>query len=70
MPPGLADYPGVWVAPPGEQPRKIAAIGVRLARNRTLHGVALNVDVDLDWFHHIVPAASPSTASRRWPPRV
>ncbi|MEZ5381884.1 MAG: lipoyl synthase [Microthrixaceae bacterium] len=51
----LDDYPGVWVAPPGERPRKIAAIGVRLARNRTLHGVALNVDVDLDWFNHIVP---------------
>ncbi|MEZ5374532.1 MAG: lipoyl(octanoyl) transferase LipB [Microthrixaceae bacterium] len=51
----LDDYPGVWVAPPGERPRKIAAIGVRLVRNRTLHGVALNVCPDLGYFQHIVP---------------
>ena len=51
----LDDYPGVWIAPDGERPRKIAAIGVRLVRNRTLHGVALNVDPDLGYFDHIVP---------------
>jgi lipoic acid synthetase len=51
----LDDYPGVWIAPEGERPRKIAAIGVRLVRNRTLHGVALNVHPDLSYFDHIVP---------------
>ncbi|MSO37511.1 MAG: lipoyl synthase [Acidimicrobiia bacterium] len=41
---------GVWVG--GE---KIAAIGVRVARGRTMHGFALNVDPDLAMFDHIVP---------------
>jgi lipoyl(octanoyl) transferase len=35
---------GVWV--PGEPPRKIASIGVRVSRWVTTHGVALNVDLD------------------------
>jgi lipoic acid synthetase len=43
-------YPGVWV---GEE--KIAAIGVKVARGRTRHGFALNVDPDLSMFGHIVP---------------
>ena len=37
------------------RPRKIAAIGVRVRRGRTLHGFALNVDPDLSWFGRIVP---------------
>jgi lipoate-protein ligase B len=41
---------GVWV---GNE--KIAAIGVRVARDRTMHGFALNVDPDLAMFGHIVP---------------
>jgi lipoic acid synthetase len=43
-------YPGVWV---GDE--KIAAVGVRVARARTRHGFALNVDPDLTMFDHIVP---------------
>jgi lipoyl synthase len=43
-------YTGVWV---GDE--KIAAIGVRVARGRTRHGFALNVDPDLTMFEHIVP---------------
>jgi lipoic acid synthetase len=43
-------YTGVWV---GDE--KIAAIGVRVARGRTRHGFALNVDPDLSMFGHIVP---------------
>ena len=35
--------------------RKIAAIGVKLSRGRTMHGFALNVDPDLTFFDHIVP---------------
>ena len=47
---------GVWVDPGGANPRKIAAIGVKLNRARTMHGFALNVDrAVLDWFNHIVP---------------
>ena len=41
---------GVWI---GNE--KIAAIGVRVARGRTMHGFALNVDCDLAMFGHIVP---------------
>lgn len=58
---GLADvgrleqYPGVWVAPESETPRKIAAIGVRLTRGRSMHGFAINVDPDMSMFTHIVP---------------
>ena len=47
-------YTGVWV---GDE--KIAAIGVRVARGRTRHGFALNVDPDLSMFEHIVPCGIP-----------
>ena len=46
---------GVWVDVDGPRPRKIAAIGVRITRARTMHGFALNVDPDLEWFERIVP---------------
>jgi lipoic acid synthetase len=55
----LEGYPGVWADVSG-RPSKIAAVGVRTERNdagrrRTLHGVALNVDIDLSGFAAIVP---------------
>src|SRR5205814_9454817 len=46
----LEGYPGVWIGD-----RKIAAIGVKLSRGRTMHGFALNVDPDLTFFEHIIP---------------
>ncbi|MGH9138509.1 MAG: lipoyl synthase [Acidimicrobiales bacterium] len=46
----LDDYPGVWI-----DDRKIAAIGVRQIKGRTMHGFALNVSPDLSYFGHIVP---------------
>ncbi len=51
----LAGYPGVWVEPEGPNPRKICAIGVRVSRGRSMHGFALNVAPDMDYFGHIVP---------------
>ena len=51
----LDRHTGVWVEPDGFRPRKIAAIGVRLSRARSMHGFALNVDPDLEWFSRIVP---------------
>ena len=51
----LPGYPGVWVDPQGSSPRKIAAVGVRVSRGRSMHGLALNVDPDLEWFRRIVP---------------
>ncbi|MHB1520966.1 MAG: lipoyl synthase [Ferrimicrobium sp.] len=50
----LAEYPGVWVGPT-DAPRKIAAIGVKLSRGRSMHGFALNVHTDLGMFDHIIP---------------
>jgi lipoyl synthase len=51
----LRGYPGVWVDADGDNPRKIAAIGVRLAHGRTMHGFALNVATDLTYMReHIV----------------
>jgi lipoyl(octanoyl) transferase len=47
---------GVWVrAGVGKPARKVAAIGVRVARATTLHGFALNCDCDLNAFTTIVP---------------
>ncbi len=48
-------FPGVWVDPGGVSPRKICAIGIRVTRGRSMHGLALNVDPDMDWFSRIVP---------------
>ncbi|MFP4127164.1 MAG: lipoyl(octanoyl) transferase LipB [Alphaproteobacteria bacterium] len=45
---------GIWVAVPGGE-AKIAALGVRLKRWVSLHGVALNVDPELARFAGIVP---------------
>jgi lipoyl(octanoyl) transferase len=52
---------GVWVrgasgaGAAAGQDRKVAAIGVRVARGVTMHGFALNCDSDLSWFDRIVP---------------
>lgn len=42
---------GVWV----EGQRKLAAIGVRVKRGVTTHGLALNVNTDLAWFDEMIP---------------
>jgi lipoyl(octanoyl) transferase len=52
------DRIGVWVARPEKgagAEDKIAAIGIRLKRWVSLHGVALNVDPELAHFSGIVP---------------
>jgi lipoyl(octanoyl) transferase len=45
---------GVWVVD-SKGKRKIAAIGIRVARGVTMHGFALNVEPDLSAFEAIVP---------------
>lgn len=52
------DRVGVWVARPDKgdgHEDKIAAIGVRLKRWVSLHGIAINLEPDLDHFSGIVP---------------
>jgi lipoyl(octanoyl) transferase len=45
---------GVWIRDERGD-RKIAAIGIRVARGTTMHGFALNVNPDLSYFDRIVP---------------
>ena len=47
-------HPGIWVAGDG-QLEKIAAIGVRISRWVSWHGIAINLDPDLSAFDRIVP---------------
>ena len=58
---------GVWVSDRGSPPAKIAAIGVRLRRWVSSHGVSLNVAPDLSHFAGIVPCglAEPVTSLAR-----
>lgn len=45
---------GVWVDTP-RGPEKLCAIGVKVTRWITMHGFALNVNTNLDYFNHIIP---------------
>lgn len=51
----VAGRSGVWLPPDTRGARKIAAIGIRVARGTTLHGFSLNCDCDLDAYSAIVP---------------
>jgi len=58
------DRVGVWVARPDKgdgHEDKIAAIGVRLKRWVTLHGISINVEPDLSHFSGIVPCGVEET---------
>jgi lipoyl(octanoyl) transferase len=52
----IAGRSGAWVPADGRGPdRKIAAIGIRVARGVTQHGFALNCDCDLSAYDRFVP---------------
>lgn len=47
---------GVWLRATTERPeRKIGAIGIRVSRGVTMHGIALNCNVDMGWYDRFVP---------------
>jgi lipoyl(octanoyl) transferase len=46
---------GIWVTRPGKREDKVAAIGVRVRRWVTFHGIAINVAPNLNHFDGIVP---------------
>ena len=46
---------GVWLGAGTPFARKICALGVRASRWVTMHGFALNVNVDLGYFDNIIP---------------
>ena len=52
------DRAGVWIGP-----RKLASVGVPLTLGATLHGVALNLDVDPAWFRDLSPCGLDVTAT-------
>jgi lipoyl(octanoyl) transferase len=56
-------HPGSWCDPDGPTPRKIGALGLRVERGVTYHGIALNVSVDLAAFDLIDACGMPGTVS-------
>ncbi len=64
----LADYgltatrlegaPGIWLDA-ATAPRKICAVGLKISRGCTMHGIALNIKTDLKYFGYIVPCGLP-----------
>jgi lipoyl(octanoyl) transferase len=56
-------HPGCWCDGDGATPRKIGALGLRVERGVTYHGIALNVTVDLADFDLIDPCGMPGVVS-------
>ena len=46
---------GIWLDGGSSKERKIAAIGIKCSRYLTIHGMALNVNTNMEYFNHIVP---------------
>ncbi len=56
-------HPGCWCDGDGAEPRKIGALGLRVERGVSYHGIALNVDPDLADFDLIDPCGMPGVVS-------
>ncbi len=56
-------HPGCWVEADGPVPRKIGALGLRIERGVSFHGIALNIDPDLADFELIDPCGMPGVVS-------
>lgn len=51
----LSGATGVWIEATSSHARKICAIGIKCSRYVTMHGFALNVNTDLNYFNYIHP---------------
>jgi lipoyl(octanoyl) transferase len=49
------DAPGVYLMKDGQPGAKIAALGLRVRRGCTFHGLSLNIDMDMEPFNRINP---------------
>lgn len=58
----ICDNSGVWIDD-AKGPRKIASIGIRVAKGVVTHGFALNVNPDLTYFDHIIPCGIPDVVT-------
>ncbi len=56
-------HPGCWCDLEGADPRKIGALGLRVERGVSYHGIALNINVDLDDFALIDACGMPGVTS-------
>jgi lipoate-protein ligase B len=56
-------HPGCWCDPDGPAPRKLGALGIRVERGVSYHGIALNIDPDLADFDLIDPCGMPGVES-------
>jgi lipoate-protein ligase B len=56
-------HPGCWCDPEGSSPRKIGALGIRVERGVSYHGIAINIDPDLADFDLIDPCGMPGVES-------
>lgn len=50
----ISDLVGIWVKD-GNIPAKIAAIGIRVKKWVTYHGIAVNITTNLDMYNNIIP---------------
>ena len=55
--------PGCWADPDGPRPRKIGALGLRIERGVSYHGIALNVSTNLSDFALIDACGLPDVES-------
>lgn len=51
----ITEASGVWLDAETENARKICAVGLKVSRGISMHGLAFNINTDLSYFDHIVP---------------